>query len=328
MESLELARQTLTTLTPLVAQGALAKIGDNPSDQMTRLVGRAWGMLRSSVQGNPNAEYILSIYQQEPDDARNRERLAQHLADYLAQHQQAGAELQAVITQLQQPRQAGSQVGFTNSGTNTGQQAGINYGGMTQHQQNIHNAASNQGAQGTFQGPVTFNQPQSTFNQQGQNVQGNQYNANRDLIQAGGNVTQTGGDYVGGDKISGDITTGNIAGSGIAVGHKAQAQVQQGGDAEAFARAFAQVYDAINARQPDPDVDKDEITETVQAIQEEAQKGDQANEKKLHRWLGNLALMAEDIFDVTVASLAGPHAAFATVARKVAAKAKQERGQG
>jgi hypothetical protein len=38
--------------------------------------------------------------------------------------------------------------------------------------------------------------------------------------------------------------------------------------------------------------------------------------------------MAPDIFDVTVAALTGPHAAFATVAQKVAAKAKQEREQG
>jgi uncharacterized membrane protein len=50
-------------------------------------------------------------------------------------------------------------------------------------------------------------------------VQGNQYNTGRDTIQAGGNVTQTGGDYVGGDKISGDIkgcpknrTSGQIQG--------------------------------------------------------------------------------------------------------------------
>jgi len=35
--------------------------------------------------------------------------------------------------------------------------------------------------------------------------------------------------------------------------------------------------------------------------------------------------MVEDIFDVTVAALTGPQAALATVARKVAAKVKQER---
>jgi len=36
--------------------------------------------------------------------------------------------------------------------------------------------------------------------------------------------------------------------------------------------------------------------------------------------------MAEDIFEVTIAALTGPQAAAATVARKVAEKAKRERG--
>jgi hypothetical protein len=92
----------------------------------------------------------------------------------------------------------------TVQGDNHGQNVGINYGTMTQNQQNIHNNAPNQGAQGEFHGPITFNQQRSTFNQQGQHVQGNQYNANRDLIQSGGDVNQVGGDYVGGDKIGGD----------------------------------------------------------------------------------------------------------------------------
>jgi hypothetical protein len=176
----------------------------------------------------------------------------------------------------------------TVKGDNTGQNVGVNYGTMNQTRHDIHNEAPNQGAQGTFEGPVTFNQQR-------------------------------------GDKISGDMHVSGVSGTGITIGHKSQNQVQHGGDADAFARAFAQIYEAINARQPDPDVGKDEITETVQVIQQEAEKGDQANERKLTRWLNNLAGMAEDIFDVTVAALTGPQAAFATVARKVAAKAKQER---
>jgi hypothetical protein len=205
----------------------------------------------------------------------------------------------------------------TVQGDNTGINIGVNTGSVSQSNQTINNQAPNQGAQGTFEGPVTFNQQR-----------GDKITAGRDVIQSGGDVTQVGGDYVGGDKISGDINARGVHGTGITIGHKSQNQVQQGGDAEAFARAFAQIYETINARQPDPDVGKDEIAETVKDIQEEAQKGDQANEKKLSRWLRNLAGMAEDIFDVTVAALTSPQAAFATVARKVAAKAKQEREQG
>ncbi|MCS7289574.1 MAG: caspase family protein [Roseiflexus sp.] len=143
----------------------------------------------------------------------------------------------------------------------------------------------------------------------------------RDTIQAGGDVIQTGGDYVGGDKIS----VGDVSGTGIAIGRGAQAHVQQsGGDHDAFVRAFAQIYAAITARPDDPHVDKEEIVETVKKIEQEAAKGEQANEHKLTRWLRNLAGMAEDIFEVTVAALTGPQAAFATVARKVAEKARQD----
>lgn len=243
-------------------------------------------------------------------------------------------------------------------GNNQEQQTGTSLGTMNRSNQSIQNHAPNQGAQGSFHAPVHFDQRQTSFDQRGLQVQGDQYNAARDLIQAGGDVAQVGGDYVGGDQIdaqgaqgfinrptgpvhqqfgdtvsgdtiSGDITTGNVSGSGIAIGHsaRAQAQVQQSGDADAFARAFAQVYQAINDRSLDPDVDKDEIRKTVQAIQEEAQKGDQASEKRLTRWLHHLAAMAEDIFAVTIAALTGPQAAFATVARKVAAKAQQQREQ-
>ncbi|NJL03533.1 MAG: hypothetical protein HC911_01180 [Chloroflexaceae bacterium] len=93
-----------------------------------------------------------------------------------------------------------------------------------------------------------------------------------------------------------------------------------------FSLAPVLVYETINARPENPDVDKNEITETVKDIETEARKGDAANEKKLSRWLTNLAGMAEDIFEVTIAALTGPQAAAAPVARKVAEKAKKAQG--
>jgi hypothetical protein len=237
------------------------------------------------------------VYQDEPDDERNRERLAQHLAEYLHQQHQAVNELRSVVEQLQQA-----------------QQAGVNYGNMTQHNQTITNTAPNQGAQGSFHGPVTFHRQEQSggvnFGSSGQF----------------GDITI--GDVVGGDKISGDkvggdkISVGDVSGTGIAIGREAQAHVTTGSDQAAFAKAFAQIYTAINARPADPDVDKDEISETVKAIEAEAQKGEAANERKLTRWLHSLADMAEDIFDVTVAALTGPQAAAATVARRAAVQSK------
>lgn len=147
----------------------------------------------------------------------------------------------------------------------------------------------------------------------------------RNTIQSAGNVIQAGDEYVGGTKIS----VGNVTGTGIAIGNYAQAHVQQSdGDHETFVRAFAQVYTDIKRRLEDPKVDKEEITDTVKKIQQEAQKGEDANEYKLGRWLRNLADMADDIFKVTVAALTGPQTASASKAHKVAVEAKQERGEG
>jgi len=145
----------LLLLSPVVAQGALAKVGEDPTDHVTHLTGQAWNLLRSGAQGNPKAETALEIYQEEPDDQRNLDRLARYLADYLRQHHQAGDDLRTVVTHLQQQAQpAGISVTFTNHGTNDGQQTGVNYGTMTQTTQTITNTAPNQGAQGTFHGPV------------------------------------------------------------------------------------------------------------------------------------------------------------------------------
>jgi hypothetical protein len=179
-------------------------------------------------------------------------------------------------------------------------------------------------------------------------VQGNQYNANRDLIQTGGDyvggdkidaqgaqgfvnrptgpVSQQFGDTVGGNKSSGDINVRDVSGSGIAIGHGAQAQSQQGEDAETVARIFAPIYRQIEGHQS-PDAVKAVLAEHLRQIENEARKGEQANAQQLEGGLAVIASMAGDIFEVTIAALTGPQAAVATVVRQVAAKVQQERRQ-
>jgi hypothetical protein len=153
----------------------------------------------------------------------------------------------------------------------------------------------------------------------------------------GGSVDTGGGDFVGrdkivhgdevhGDKVGGDkITVGDISGStGIAIGRGAQASVTQGLGGDEIAKLFDAVYQQIEARPEDPDVDKKELTETVQKIQGEVAKGEEANPNRVERWLKTLAIMADDIFEVTVACLSNPVAGVATVIRKVTEKAKEE----
>jgi hypothetical protein len=137
------------------------------------------------------------------------------------------------------------------------------------------------------------------------------------------------GDQVHGDKVGGDkITVGDITGStGIAIGRGAQATVTQGLGDDEIARLFAAIYQQIEARPEDPNVDKKELTETVQKVQQETAKGEGANPNKVERWLKTLALMASDIFDVTVACLTSPGTGIAAVIRKVAEKAKAEAGR-
>ena len=158
-----------------------------------------------------------------------------------------------------------------------------------------------------------------------------------DVVDTGGGAyvdgdVQAGGDFVGrdkvvqGDDVGGDkITVGDISGSdGIAIGRGAQATVTKGVSGEELAQLFGNIYQKIEARPEDPDVDKDELVGTVQKIEKEAEKGEKANSKKVERWLKFLAEMAPDILEVTAAALANPVAGVATAIGKIAKRAQAE----
>ncbi len=121
---------------------------------------------------------------------------------------------------------------------------------------------------------------------------------------SGGNVTID-GDVIGRDKVT---TT-----YGVTAGELAQLATQ-----------FAQIKQAIDQRADDPQVDKTELKELVERIEQEVKKGRTANPKKVERWLRFLAEMADDIFQVTVATLAHPVAGIAKAIQLIAQKAKEE----
>ena len=122
-------------------------------------------------------------------------------------------------------------------------------------------------------------------------------------VHISGGTVNVGGDVVGRDKI---VTT-----YGVGAGEIAE-----------LARQFAQIYQKIDAQPADPDVDKAELKGTVQKIEEEVKKGEQANPAKVERWLKFLAEMSEDVFQVTVATLANPVAGVAKAVQLIAQKAK------
>lgn len=125
----------------------------------------------------------------------------------------------------------------------------------------------------------------------------------------------------GGVKISG----GKVTVGGDVVGRDKITTTTSGLDATAFAeltKQFAQIYQTIEARPQDPNTDKTEIKDTVQKIEQEVKKGEQANPAKVERWLKFLAGMSDDISQVVASTLASPLAGVAKAIQLIAKKAK------
>ncbi|MCC7162672.1 MAG: CHAT domain-containing protein [Anaerolineae bacterium] len=149
-------------------------------------------------------------------------------------------------------------------------------------------------------------------------------------INIGGNArVSVGRDMIGGDKnvqgddifAEGDINTVTI-GAGATVGQVAagrnNTQINQGADLKDLAALFQTVYKQVDARPDDPDIDKDEIKAKVKQVESEANKGEQANAKKIERWLTDLKNIAPDILEITAAALLNPIAGVALAVAKIA----------
>ncbi len=89
-------------------------------------------------------------------------------------------------------------------------------------------------------------------------------------------------------------------------------------------RQFAQIKQKIDQRAEDPDLDKPELKNVVESIEQEVKKGEAANPTKIERWLRFLGEMADDIFQVTVATLTNPAAGVAKTIQLIAQKVKKE----
>lgn len=128
------------------------------------------------------------------------------------------------------------------------------------------------------------------------------------------------------DRMSGDkISVGNISrNKGVAIGRGARVEIKSGINAEELSQLFAPVYQKIGTRPSDPLVEKEEITDQVERIEKEVASGERAEPAKIERWLKNLAAMAPDILDVTLAALTSPVAGISMTIRKIAQKVKEE----
>ena len=129
-----------------------------------------------------------------------------------------------------------------------------------------------------------------------------------------------------GDKISVESSGPNTA---IAAGRGAN--VTQGLSGSEVALLFQNAFRQLEQQADLPNNKKREIQEVIELVQGEAEKGEAANEKALGLYFRTLASMAPDILDVVIAAATNPMLAAATIAKKVADKAKadtQNKGTG
>ncbi len=164
----------------------------------------------------------------------------------------------------------------------------------------------------------------------------NSNNSGRDRPRGGINISggtvNIKGDMVGGDKIvqgdvfdnDGDVNIVTI-GAGANVGQVAAGKNitqtnTQGTSAQDLAALFNAIYKQIDNRPNDPNVERSEIRETVQNIQNETTKGDEANPNKIERWMKFLKELAPDILEVTANAMLSPVSGVTSAIKKIAEK--------
>src|SRR5436309_5250557 len=118
----------------------------------------------------------------------------------------------------------------------------------------------------------------------------------------GGGV-QTGGDFIGRDQtIHGGYTR----------------TTQHGLSGTEVAQLFESVYRRIEEPAAPRKADAQEVRETVQRVEREVAKGEQADTERVERWLRGLADIAPDVLEVAVNALVNPAAAVASAVRALA----------
>lgn len=150
---------------------------------------------------------------------------------------------------------------------------------------------------------------------------------------SGGSVS-TGGDIVGrdkvthGDSVTGDkVSAGNIgAGAAVAFGRGAQASVSQSGNIGATWDAWRnQMFEWIDKQPNLSPAEKQDAKDSVEKINKEAKKGDQADPQRLERLINTLAIVGPDAFEVAVTTIMNPLLGIGLVLKKISDKAKLER---
>ncbi|MBN2228124.1 MAG: hypothetical protein JW779_00925 [Candidatus Thorarchaeota archaeon] len=124
-------------------------------------------------------------------------------------------------------------------------------------------------------------------------------------IEANHSIIQVEGDIVGRDKIT--ATNNGVSTT----------------DLTELVERFAQIRHRIDIKSENQ-ADKAKLGKAIKEIEREVKKGEKANLEKLEHWLRFLASIANDIFQVTVATLTSPIAGITKAIQLIAQKAKEE----
>jgi hypothetical protein len=134
------------------------------------------------------------------------------------------------------------------------------------------------------------------------------------------------GDHVAGDKISVEHISSS---QGIGIGRGAVASAttyQDGCDAETATAAFAQIHQAVNDSAATA-AQKAVAQQAVERLEQEARKGEAADEAEVQQWFQVLATMLPDIAEVAIDTFLNPIKGVSPVFRNTAARAREQHGR-
>jgi hypothetical protein len=124
---------------------------------------------------------------------------------------------------------------------------------------------------------------------------------------------------VGGGYFAGPVTAGHdvIGGDKVVSGDEVE---NAGVSVAELAQLFQTVYARIESPGGPRKADAVEVKQTVERIEREAAKGDQASGGSVERWLSTLAEVAPDVLEVAVNALTNPGAAVSSAVRLIATR--------
>lgn len=100
MSLADAARTVLVYIAPLIAAGALAKIGEDATDTATEMLGRVWDALGRRFQGHRKAEAALTTLEDEPQSQDVQQRVERHIVEVFGRDPAASAELIALAREV------------------------------------------------------------------------------------------------------------------------------------------------------------------------------------------------------------------------------------